>query len=348
MSSLRRPEHWKLRECGGKQLSAIPSIMQALAPALSELPPVMASCDGIVYDSLSGEALKAVEAKHRCPFLPSSGQTFFFKGDRMTALEDVPLEYFSQCQLQMLVQDLPHCDLISYALPGSHIFTIPRDDQWLSLALRLLPHLQQKYIQADRVPEADMYTREVPQLFSVFTARTKHCMAELQRKPRLDVPSSIDRSACQIFLDDLPNSNQQRREAGGHTFLYCMHACMHAHDPTPGHSCLTRPSHAEELLGARPSEPARDMPAASSAAEPEEGAALLEEQSDDSQIPGDHEDGQAQSAVTPPARLQRSSSVSEQQPVAAKPARRPKRTLKRPQKILDGFQAAGQQVSCLT
>ena len=71
-----------------------------------------------------------------------------------------------------------------------------------------------------------MYSREVPQLFSIFTARTKHCMAELQRKPRLDVPSSVDRSACQIFLDDLPDSNQQRREAGGHTFFHCMHAYM--------------------------------------------------------------------------------------------------------------------------
>ena len=125
-------------------------------------------------------------------------------------------------------------------------------------------------------------------------------------------------------------------------------ACMHANDPTSRNPCLTCPSHAEELLGARPPEPALDMPAASSAAEPEEVAALLEEQPDDSQIPGDHEDGQAQSAVTPPAGLQRSSSVSEQQPMAAEPARRPKRTLKRPQKILDGFQAAGQQVSCLT
>ena len=141
------------------------------------------------------------------------------------ALEDVPLEHLSQCQLQMLMQDLPHCDLISYALPGSRISTIPRDYRWLSLALRLLAHLQQNYIQADRVPEADMYSREVLQLFSAFTARTKHCMAELQRKPQLGVPSSVDRSACQIFLDDLPNSNKQRREAGGHTFFYCMHAC---------------------------------------------------------------------------------------------------------------------------
>ena len=198
--------------------------MQALAPALSELPQVMASCDGIVYDNLSGEALKAVEAEQRCMFLSSSGQTFFFKGDRMIALEDVPLEHLSQCQLQM-AQNLPHCDLIAYALPGSRIFTIPRDYRWLSLALRLLAHLQQNYIQADRVPEADMYSREVLQLFSAFTARTKHCMAELQRKPRLGVPSSVDRSARQIFLDDLSDSNQQRREAGGHTFLYCMHAC---------------------------------------------------------------------------------------------------------------------------
>ena len=61
---------------------------------------------------------RLVEAKHRCPFVPSAGQAFYFKGNRMFALEDVPLEYFSQCQMQMLVQDLPHCDLISYALSG--------------------------------------------------------------------------------------------------------------------------------------------------------------------------------------------------------------------------------------
>ena len=202
--------------------------MQALAPALSELPPVMASCDGIVYDSLSGKALKAVEAKHRCLFLPSPRQTFFFKGDRMIALEDVPLEYFSQCQLQMLVQDLPHCDLISYALPGSQIFTIPRDNQWLLLALRLLAHLQQKYIQADRVPEAEMYSREVPQLFSAFMARTKYCMAELQRKPRLDVPSSVDRSqhARYSWMTCPIATSRGGKQVGIPFFIACMHAYM--------------------------------------------------------------------------------------------------------------------------
>ena len=198
--------------------------MHVLAPALIDLPPVMASCDGIVYDSNSGETLKAVEAKRRCPFLPSSGQTFFFKGSHMLALEDVPLEYFSQCQLEMLVQDLPHCDLISYALPGSRIFTIPRDDQWLSLALHLLAHLQHEYIQADRVPEADKYSREVPQLFSAFAARTKHSMAELQGKPRLDVASNIDRSARHMFADDQPSNHPLRRALGRHVFYFCKHA----------------------------------------------------------------------------------------------------------------------------
>ena len=93
---MHRPDGWKLRECGGKPLSALPSSVQALAPVVAQLPPVMALCDGIVYNSLSGEALKAVEAKHCCPFVPSAGQTFYFKGNRMWALEDVPLEYFSQ------------------------------------------------------------------------------------------------------------------------------------------------------------------------------------------------------------------------------------------------------------
>ena len=139
---MHRPDCWKLRECGGKLLSALPISVQALAPALAELPPVMASCDGIVYNSLTGEMLKAVEAKHRCPFVPSARQAFYFKGNRMLALEDVPLEYFSQCQMQMLVQDLPHCDLISYGLSGSRVFSIPRDEQWLALALHLLAHLQ--------------------------------------------------------------------------------------------------------------------------------------------------------------------------------------------------------------
>ena len=207
-----------MRECGGKQLSELPSSVQGLAPALADLPPIMASCDGIVYDSNSGERLKAVEAKHRCPFLPSSGQRFFFKGSGMLALDDVPIEYFSQCQLQMLVQDLTHCDLISYALAGSRIFTIPRDDPWISMALHLLAHLQRKYIQADRVPEADMYSRELPQLFSAFIARTKQSMADLQGKPRLDVDSNIDRSACHTFLDDLPSSDPQRRAVGRHSF----------------------------------------------------------------------------------------------------------------------------------
>lgn len=198
--------------------------MQALAPALADLPTIMASCDGIVYDSLTGQALKAVEAKHRCPYLSSGRQAFFFKGTGMKALDEVPLDYFSQCQMQMLVQDLPHCDLISYGLSGSRIFTISRDEQWLALALHLLAHLQKNYIQADRVPEADMYSTEVPQLFSLFMQRTKHSMTELQNKPWLDVSSSADRSACRMFLDDLPASDEQRREVGGHASRYCKHA----------------------------------------------------------------------------------------------------------------------------
>ena len=330
---MHRPEAWKLRECGGKMLSALPSSMQVAAPALAELPQVMASFDGIVYNNLTGEMLKAVKAKHHCPFVPSAGQAFFSKGDRVLALEDMPLEYFTQCQMQMLVQDLPHCDLISYALSGSRVFTIPRDEQWLVLALHLLAHLQKEYIQAGRVPETDTYSREVPRLFSAFMARTKHCMAELQRKPRLNVPSSVDKSACQMFLDDLPSSDQRRRQIGGYSFRQCS---IHR---SKTHCC----AYAEELLNARAYEPAQDVPATPFAVEPVEVAS---EQPDGGQTPAEHEDSQALSAVMPQAEMQQPVSASEEQPMEAQPAGRPRRTLKRPMKFLERFESSGQEVSC--
>ena len=88
----------------------------------------------------------------------------------MSAVEDLPLEYFNQCHRRILVQDSPHSDLISYALSGSRVFTTLRSEQWLALALHLLAHLQKGSIRAVKVPEADIYSREVPQLFSAFMA----------------------------------------------------------------------------------------------------------------------------------------------------------------------------------
>ena len=302
----------------------------------------MATCDGIVYDSVSGEMRKAVEAKHRCPFVPSAGQAFFFKGSGMLALDKVPLEYFCQCQMQLLVQGLPHCDLISYGLSGSRILTISRDDQWLALALHLLAHLQKNYIQCDRVPEAVCTARRYSSSSQLSCCARSTAWQSFKVCHGSYVPSSINASACQMFLDDPPASNQQKREVGGHAFHYCKPAwrstCSLQNLPD------TLSFHAERLVGARQPELAQDAPADSRAAEPEEVTA---EQPDDTQAPAEYEESQAQTAVMAQAEIEQAVNGSEPQPMEAEPAGRPRRTLKRSQKVLEGLEASGQQVSCL-
>lgn len=77
------------------------------------------------------------------------------------------------------------------------------------------------------------------------------------------------------------------------------------------------------------------MPAAPNAAEPEE---VMTEQPYDGLILGEHEDSQAQGAVLTQAGGQQSLNESEQQPKEAEPAGRPKRSLKKPQKVLEGLE----------
>ena len=101
--------------------------------------------------------------------------------------------------------------------------------------------------------------------------------------------------------------------------------------------------HAEELLGARPNEPAQAMPASPCPAELEDVAA---EQQNDSPAPAEHEDSQAQGAGMSQAGIQESADAYEQQAMEAEPAGRPRRTLKRPQKVLEGLELPSQQVSC--
>lgn len=210
-------------------MTDLPRTFRDSIPALSALPMIMASCDGIVYDSSSGAAIKAVEAKHRCPFVPSSANSFQFRGSAAGALEDIPVDYFCQCQLQMLVQDLTQCDLVSYSLAGSRVFTIPRDDTWLALALQLLAHLQEKYICTQQIPAADILSIEAPQLFRRFMEQTKLALLTSQGRPGIEVPSSISTTASDIFLDGMPENDPRKQEAGEKRAQQnmCMHACMH-------------------------------------------------------------------------------------------------------------------------
>ena len=71
------------------------------------------------------------------------------------------------------------------------------------------------------------------------------------------------------------------------------------------------------------------------------------EQPDDGLTPEEHEESQAQGAVLTQAGGQQSGKGSEQQPIEAEPAGRPKRSLKKPQKVLEGLESSSQQVSCL-
>ena len=79
--------------------------------------------------------------------------------------------------------------------------------------------------------------------------------------------------------------------------------------------------------------------------QPEKEAA---EQPHDHQASAMHEGSQAQTAaMAQAAGTEQAASVSEPQPMEAEPAQRPKRTLKRSQRVLDGLEASDQRVSCL-
>lgn len=183
-------------------LPAIPKAVAKHAPIdMRELPKILASCDAIISNAGITQAQMIVEAKHRFPFAGSRG-IFTFMGKRRMPIKEVSVEYFTQCQLQMLDLDVERCDLISYSLGLSRIFHLRRDDLWCSLALRLLRELHSQQITTKKVPSAEFYQGAVRHLHDALVQQTVRSMQELTEQRVTEVKSAVNLQARDRFLDE--------------------------------------------------------------------------------------------------------------------------------------------------
>ena len=69
-----------------------------------------------------------------------------YLGRSATPQQRVICEQLAQCRFQMLAMDARECNLISFSLGSSRIFTLRRDAAWLQLALQRLQHMRTAYI----------------------------------------------------------------------------------------------------------------------------------------------------------------------------------------------------------
>lgn len=202
----------KLCETGAIVLTAIPdAVAQHAAIDIKKLPRIMASCDGIIRDTSNGQALLLVEGKHRFPFVQARDGLFTFMGKRRKPIAELSVEYYAQCQLQMLVTGLERCDLISYSIGGSSIFHISRDDRWCSFALQILQHMQGQHISLKKQPSSAFYQSCEDGLYDRFLQQTVHSMQALQKQRLTEVQSAFNCGAADRFLDHMPDSDPRKQ-----------------------------------------------------------------------------------------------------------------------------------------
>lgn len=211
LSCACRASSLKMYEIGAVKLTAIPTAVAQYAPEdVHQLPKILASCDAVIKDSTSAQVTLIVEAKHRFPFVESKG-VFTFMRRRRLPMKDMSVEYFSQCQLQMLVLDVMRCDLISYSLSGSTIFHLRRNDRWCGLALQLLRDLHTKHISTGEPPTTAFYRGSVRQLHDGLVQQTVKSMQELLRQRVTEARSVINPRATDRFLDDKPEADPRKQ-----------------------------------------------------------------------------------------------------------------------------------------
>lgn len=200
-------------------LDTIPdSVAQHAAIEMAKLPRIMASCDGIIKDSESGQAVLLVEAKHRFPYVQTKDGLFTFMGKKRRPIDAVSVEYYAQCQLQMLVTGLQRCDLLSYSVGTSTIFHIARDDEWCSLALQILQHMQTQHISTRRQLTSAFYESSVHELYDKLLQRTISRMQMLQRQRHTEAASKINVRASDRFLDNMPDTDRRKQ---ARKFIFC-------------------------------------------------------------------------------------------------------------------------------
>jgi hypothetical protein len=112
-----------------------------------------------------GERDRLVELKYRCPFKLSDRNSgkYYYQGDRCVPFSSVPVEYYLQCQLQMLATGLHRCDLVSYSPKGgSLVYALSRDDALCKLVLLLLQEVYSALAKFDRPPRVLEGVRRPP------------------------------------------------------------------------------------------------------------------------------------------------------------------------------------------
>ncbi len=207
-----------MHETGAVVLSSIPAEVAQLASVdMAKLPRIIASPDAIVRDSATGEAHQIVEAKHRFLFVEAEG-LFTFMGKRRQPMKEISVEYFAQCQVQMLVTGVKRCDLVSYSTGGCKIFHIGRDDEWCSLALLLLQELQSQHISTKLPLTPAFYLDAVRVLHGRLLPQTIKSMRALSEQLVTEAPSAFNAAAKERFLDDMPEEDP-RKQATSMYFL---------------------------------------------------------------------------------------------------------------------------------
>lgn len=193
-------------------LSAIPNgVAQHAEIDVEKLPRIMASCDGIIRDSITRQAELLVEGKHRFPFVQGRDGLFTFMGRKRKPMAEVSVEYYAQCQLQLLVTGLQRCDLLSYSIGSSTIFHIARDDEWCSLALQVLQEMQSQHISTRRQPTSASFETHMPDLHHKLLRRTITSMQALQRQRHTEAQSKVNGQKRDRFLDNMPDTDRRKQ-----------------------------------------------------------------------------------------------------------------------------------------
>lgn len=114
-------------------------------------------------------------------------------------MKEISVEYFAQCQVQMLVTGVKRCNLVSYSIGGCKIFHISRDDEWCSLALVLLQELQRQHISTRQPLTPAFYLDTVRVLHGRLLRQTIKSMRAISEQLVTEALSAFNAAAKERF-----------------------------------------------------------------------------------------------------------------------------------------------------
>ncbi len=152
-----------------------------------------------------------VEIKFRCPFKLSDARSgkYYYQGGKCTPFSSVPVEYYLQCQLQMLATGLRRCDLVSYSPEGGTlVYTLLRNDELCKLALELLQQVHAECLARNAPPKYLQGVRKVPLNHQQYNAFLRKLARSVKEASCSSSPwtSKFDTSNNTPFLDGCPDA----------------------------------------------------------------------------------------------------------------------------------------------